>query len=131
MPQNAFAATTARNPSGSQSQLSTDPGGALVATDGGVSSKLNVTAAAVVKVGAGRVGTLIVVAPGTTSGAFTLNDAATTGAANAANTIWTNAYNAATNVAGASFVLNFPFTTGLVVSAVPGAGTPQLSISYS
>ena len=102
----------------------------LLVSRGGATPKLNVTAAAVIKATPGRVGKIIVVAPGSTSGAFTLNDCATTGAATAANTVWTLAYNATANVAGASFELDFPVAVGLVVSAVP-AGSPQLSISYT
>ena len=103
----------------------------LLVSRGGSTPKLNVTAAAVIKATPGRIGKVIVVAPGSTSGAFTINDCATTGAATTANTVWTLAYNATANVAGASFELDFPVAVGLVVSAVPGAGSPQLSISYT
>ena len=103
----------------------------LLVSRGGANSAINVTAAAVIKGSAGRVAKIIVVAPGTASGAFTINDCATTGAANAANTIWTLAYNATANVAGASFEIDFPTSSGIVVSAVPGGGSPQLSISFT
>ena len=103
----------------------------LLVSRGGASSKLNATAAVVLKATPGRVGKVIVVAPGSTSGAFTLNDCATTGAATTANTVWTLAYNGTANVAGAMFELDFPVTVGLVLSAVPGGGSPQLSISFT
>ena len=105
--------------------------GQLLVSRGGSNSTLNVTAAVAIKASAGRVGKVVIVAPGSTSGAFTINDAATTGAATAANTIWTLAYNATANVAGATFELDFPVSSGIVVSAVPGAGSPQLSISFT
>ena len=105
--------------------------GQLLVSRGGASSTLNVTAAVPIKASAGRVGKVIIVAPGSTSGAFTINYAATTGAANADNTIWTLPYNGAANVAGATFELDFPVSNGIVVSAVPGAGSPQISVSFT
>jgi hypothetical protein len=100
-------------------------------TASGINSTLNITAASVVKASAGRACKVIIVAPGSTSGAFTLNDAATTGAAAAANVIWTLPYNGAANVAGAVFNLDIPVTNGLVVSAVPGSGSPILAIVWN
>lgn len=97
---------------------------------GGKSSALNQTAAAVIKTGAGRLAKVIIVAPGSGSGAFTFNDCATVGAAAAANELWTLPYNAAGNVAGAIFNIDFPVAVGLVLSAVPGAGAPIINISY-
>ena len=130
MPQNSLWATF-KNGLGKivPALVDTSPG-ALRVSRGGAAATLNVNAASVVHLGAGRVCKVIVVAPGSTSGAFTINDCATTGAATAANTVWTLPYNGTANVAGASFDLDFPLTTGLVVSAVPGGGSPQLSISY-
>jgi hypothetical protein len=48
----------------------------------------------------------------------------------AANQIWSLAYNATANVAGAIFTLEFPFNSGLVLSAVPSAGSPVCAVSY-
>ena len=98
---------------------------------GGALTSLNNTAAKVIKASAGRVGKIIIIAPGSTSGAFTINDSATTGGASAANLLWTLPYNGTANVAGAVFDIDLPFTNGLVISAVPGAGSPIINISYT
>lgn len=73
--------------------------------------RLNITAATVLKVGAGRVVKLVVIVAGA---AGTVNDCATTGAAAAANELC-----ALPAVVG-PIDLNVGFQTGLVV--VPGAG---------
>jgi hypothetical protein len=98
---------------------------------GGTSSTLNVTAAAVIKATPGRLAGIIILVPGTTSGTWTFNDCATTGAATAANTIFTLPYNATTNIAGQIFPLGIICTTGIVISAVPGAGSPRAAILWS
>jgi len=181
---------------------------------GGGSSALNVTAARVLKTGSGTLYSAVVVAPGTTSGAFTFNDASglvtaqtvtgITAAANAVvtlstggasnpfavgntitfasvvgmtqinalvgtvtaiggvttawtvttsinssaftayssggtaasfgvgNQVWSIAYNATANVAGAAInLLAWPCTYGIVLTAVPGAGSPALNVAYS
>ena len=131
MPQNALAATTARTPGNVQTQVKVDPTGTLLSSTGGSSSSLNITAAAVVKATPGRVAKIVVVAPGSGSGVFTINDCATIGTAAAANVIWSMAYNATANVGGAVINLDWPCAVGIVVSAVPGAGSPILAISYS
>ena len=100
-------------------------------TTGGLNTTLNVTAAAVIKATPGRIAKLLVINPGTTSGALTLNDCATTGAATTANQIFTIAYNASNFVAGAIFELQILTSTGIVVSAVPGGGSPQFVISWT
>lgn len=123
--------TGATTPGGAQTQPTVDASGLLMTSSGGKSSTLNVTAAAVIKATPGRIARIIVLNAGTTGGAFTLNDCATTGAATTANQIFTIAYNAANNIAGTIFSLEFPVTVGLVVSAVPTGGTPQLAISWS
>lgn len=93
-------------------------------------SKLNITAAVVVKATGGHLGKIVVSAPGTTSGALTLNDCATTGAAAAANQILSIPF--ADLTAGQVIDLSgFPFKTGLVVSAVPGGGSPVYSVSFT
>jgi hypothetical protein len=98
--------------------------------NGGRSAALNQTAAAVIKAGPGRIRKIIIIDPGTTSGAFTLNDCLTTGAAAAANVVWTQAYNAALAVKGQVITLDWPCATGIVLSAVPGGGTPIIAVSY-
>lgn len=105
-------------------------GSLLLVTGGGNTPAYNLTAAAVIKATPGRLCRIVVSAPGTTSGAFTFNDCATTGAAAAANQIFTIAYNATANVAGAVFTLDWPCNTGIVLSAVPGGGSPVVSVSF-
>lgn len=87
-------------------------------------------AAAVIKATPGRLCRLVVIAPGTTSGAFTFNDCATTGAAATGNQIFTMAYNATANVIGLVITLEWPCAVGLVCSAVPGGGTPLINVSW-
>jgi hypothetical protein len=94
----------------------------------GLKSALNLTAATVVKTGAGRLVKISVISGGTTGGAFAFNDCATTGAATAANQIFTLPFGA---TAGSVYVLDVPVVNGLVLSAVPTAGAPQLAISYT
>jgi hypothetical protein len=48
----------------------------------------------------------------------------------AANQLWSLAYNATANVGGGVFVLDWPCQSGITVSAVPGAGSPILALSY-
>lgn len=111
----------AKNPAGAYVPFAADSTNNL-SVGTGVSSRLNITAAAVVKVGPGRVGTIINSAG--TAG-FQINDCATTGAAAAGNVIMIIA---ATTV-GQVIKVDFPFTVGLVVSVVGSAGI--LSISYT
>lgn len=108
-----------------------DGGGNLPVTTGGVNSSLHMGAAAVIKPTPGRLACLIIMAPGSTGGAFTLNDCATTGAAAAGNQIFSLAYNSALNVVNAIFVFDWPCLVGLVLSAVPTGGTPLVNISWS
>lgn len=104
-------------------------GSLLTAT--GINGTTNLTAAAVVKNAAGRACKLIVLDPGTTGGAFVLNDSATTGAAATANEIYRIAFNAAANVAGTVINLDYPVTNGLVLSAVPTGGTPRVAVVWN
>jgi hypothetical protein len=106
-------------------------GKSLVTTNGGTLSSLNNTAAALIQAGALRLCRIIIVAPGSGSGAFTINDSATLAGAAAANEVWSLPYNATSNVAGASFSLDWPMANGLVLSAVPGAGSPVIALSYT
>jgi hypothetical protein len=84
-------------------------------TQGYLDSALNIAAATVqVKVGAGKVVTLVV----STGGTATLFDSATTGGAGASNQI--------ASLGAGSYQLIFPFFSGLVVTA---AGAP-CSVAY-
>lgn len=97
---------------------------------GGTKSALNVTTASVIKATPGHLARITIVNAGTTGGTFTFNDCATTGAATSANTIWAVAFNGSGVVAGASFNIDWPCLTGIVLSAVPTGGTPIVAISY-
>lgn len=134
MPQSPLAAAVAKSPTNVLVSLKVDAdGNLLVAADKtGVDSsvKLNMVAANVIKATKGVLKRVIVIAPGTTSGAWTLNDCATTGAATAANTILNLPFNASNNVAGAVINLDIPCAVGIVLSAVPGAGSPILAAVY-
>jgi hypothetical protein len=83
-------------------------------------SRLNITAATVVKAAPGFVGTVTVVVAGSAHGA--IGDALTTGAVSAANTI---AYLPTT---AGTYVINFPAHVGIAV--VPGTGQ-TLSVSFA
>jgi hypothetical protein len=96
---------------------------------GGVQSALNVTAAAVIKAAPGALVSILVLAPGTTSGSLTINDCLTTGAAASTNVLWTALYTALT--VGQVITLNFPALVGIVVSAVPTAGSPNYNIFFN
>lgn len=136
MPQNPNN-TYAENPSGALVALQVDADGALdiagaVSTPSTATARaLNLGAAAAISTTATRLCRVIIIAPGSGSGAFTLNDCDTTGAATAANTVWTMAHNSTANVGGAVFDLDVPLTTGLTLSAVPGAGTPLIAVTYA
>ncbi len=105
---------------------STDGAGTALVTGYGSSSALNKTTTGVIKTGPGRLSKIIVLAGGTGT-SLVLNDAATVGAAAAANALYNSAVAAA---AGTIIVLDIPFTNGLVISAVPG-GSPQFVLVYS
>jgi hypothetical protein len=95
------------------------------------SAALNITAAAVIKASAGRIARIVILAPGSTSGAFTFNNCATTGAATTANQVFTLPYNGTNNIAGAVFNIDVPCSAGIVCSAVPGGGSPQVIVTYT
>ena len=103
----------------------------LVTAAGGTLSALNLGAATLIFAGPARACRISIIAPGSGSGAFILNDAASIAAATAANQVWSMAYNASANVGGNVITLDFPVVNGLVLSAVPGAGTPLVAISYT
>lgn len=134
MPQGPISAVVAKGPTNVLGPLKTDANGnLLVATDNtGIdsSSKLNMTAANVIKAAKGVLKKIIIITPGTTSGALTFNDCATVGAANAANTVFSLPFGASNNVAGAVFILDMPCALGIVLSAVPGAGAPVVAVVY-
>ena len=95
-----------------------------VTTAGGTKSALNLTAGAhLIQLGVGRVMRICVNTAGT-AGTFAINDAATTGAAAAANLVWAGS---ATTAAGTVIDLEFPVSAGLVFT-VPTTGV--MSISY-
>ena len=121
MPQNANPVAPAVNPSGVAKPLSVDANNALIVTnnDSAESASLNLTAATVVKTGAGYVGRISVIVAGSAAG--TVNDVATTGGAAAANEIAV-----IPNTVGI-YPLIWPFTTGLVV--VPGTGQ-TIAVTY-
>ena len=124
-------ALNSKNPANAFTPTLVDAGGMLEVTNGGKSSALNLTAAAVIKGSSGRLAKIVIIAPGSTSGTFTFNDCATTGAATAANTIFTLAYNATSNVAGSVFNVEWPCANGIVLSAVPGGGSPIVAVSFA
>jgi hypothetical protein len=129
MPQGPIGTAVAKTPSNVLSPLSVDAEGTLLSSAGGLSSKLNLTAASVIKAAPGRIAKLIIVSGGTASdGAFTLNDCATIGAATAANEIISIA---AGETAGTIIDLQWPCEVGIVLSAVPSAGSPILAMSFS
>jgi hypothetical protein len=133
MPQNPLSAYIARAFGGTALlPLQVDANGLLLESGGGGSSRtLNLTAAAVIKATPGRLALFTILNAGTTSGTFTFNDCATVGAATTANQIFTIAYNASNCFAGALFIPCIVCTTGIVLSAVPGGGTPQLTVCWS
>lgn len=96
---------------------------------GGGMKTVTLSAAATLKVGKGRICRILVIASGTTSGAFTLNDCAATGDASAANLIFSIPYTAA-GWLNKVVPISYNCTTGITLSAVPGAGSPSIKISY-
>jgi hypothetical protein len=130
MPQNALPANTAVGPGGSYGPGAVDSQRATIVARGKTPA-LNVNAAIVIKAAPGRVAKVVIVDPGTTGGAFTLNDVATVGAAANANRAWTLPFDSPNNFAGNVFDLDWPFATGIVVGAVPTGGTPQISVSFN
>jgi hypothetical protein len=103
--------------------------GNLMTSRGGLNSTLNVGAAVVIKATPGRLRRVVIIAPGSTSGAFTFCDInSTTGSA--ATTIWSLAYNATANVQGAVFDLDLPCLTAIALTAVPGGGTPLIAVFW-
>lgn len=129
MPQGPLTANVSVQ-AGAYKPLKQDSTGNLNSQNGGVSSALNLTAAGVIKASPGRLRKIVIIAPGTTSGAFTFNDATTTAGAAAANEIFTLPYNGTANVPGYVITLDWPCANGIVLSAVPGAGSPIVAASF-
>src|SRR5450631_1087805 len=77
------------------------------------------TSAAAIKTSTARVCLIKITNMGTTSGAFTLNDCTTTGAATAANVILTIPFTAVLYLNNPTS-LEFQCVNGLTLSAVPG-----------
>ena len=99
---------------------SVGPVNATPGLPGGTRAWLNVTAAQVVKAGAGICVSVTVVVAGSAAG--TVNDVATTGGAAAANQFGTIPTTVGT------YTFNWPCGTGIVL--VPGTGQ-TLAVSYS
>lgn len=115
MPNNPLAFNAAKNPAGSTAPVLVDAQGNVQAggqTPGLASTTLNVSASTVIKASAGQVFCLNVTTAGSTTGS--LHDCATTGAAGAANLVFT-----VPDTVG-NYRVDFPFATGIVY--VPGTG---------
>ncbi|MGB6287742.1 MAG: hypothetical protein WBG18_25550 [Xanthobacteraceae bacterium] len=97
----------------------------FVISIGGIRSALNLTGPAVIKATPGRLNKLIIINGGT-SGAFVVNDCATTDTATAANTIFVLPFGV---TPGIVIDLDWPCLIGIVLSAVPD-GTPIIAVSY-
>ena len=133
MPQNPLAATIAKTPAGAQATGRFDVGGNLMVSTGGLLTMLNITAPTLIKVGAGRVGRILVSFSAIpTGGALTLNDVATIGGAAAANQLISFEGSLLNSSGVQSLTIDFAYFNGLVISALPtGATNLQLAVSYS
>ena len=80
-------------------------------TQGYLNSQLNITTQTLVKAGPGKLVTVVV----STGGTVTINDAASVGAAGAANQI--------ASLGAGSYQLIFPFFNGLVVQSTTAASS--------
>lgn len=108
-----------KKPSNAVTLANTDAQGNQLVAAGSLTA-LNITAASVVKTGAGRVAKVSVLVAGSAAGS--VNDAATTGAAAVANQLAV-----VPNTVGI-YLIDMPITNGLVVT--PGTGQ-TLAVSYS
>lgn len=126
MPQSPIGAVVAKNASNALVPLLVDSDGDLRVAAGGVNSALDITAAKVIKATPGRLIRVVVNVVGT-AGSLTLNDTTTTGGAAAANQILTIAFGSLT--VGQVLTLEWPCSSGIVVSAVPTGG--QVAVSFS
>lgn len=94
---------------------------------GGSLSSLNMTAAGVIKAAPGVLYRIVVVAGGSTSGSFVFNDCTTTGAAAASNQVLIIPEGTAV---GTAYWIEWPCQNGIVLSAVPTAGSPIVAVAY-
>jgi hypothetical protein len=129
MPQYPLQANTALTPGNVPTSEHLDAAGLLLTSSGGELATYNVTAAAIIKASPGRLCKIVVIAPGTTSGALTVNNLTTTSGGAAANQIISIAYGSLT--VGQVITLDWPCSVGIAVTAVPGGGSPQYNISYA
>lgn len=90
---------------------------------GGVNSALNLTAAAPIKGGPGRLVRVTIMAA--TTGAATFNDCTSTGTATAANAVLTIPTGA---TVGTTYYVDWPCQNGITLSA-PGGGTFAVAFS--
>ena len=130
MPQGALAANVATIPNGaggfSLAPMQMDKTGNLL-TGAGSASVLNKTAgASVIKATAGRISKVIVNTAASTAGS--VSDCATTGAAAAGNQVLIIPSGTAI---GTVYNLDWPCLPGLVLSAVPSAGSPICAVRPS
>jgi hypothetical protein len=126
MPQGPLQSNVAVNSTATpktSAPLQLDGSGNLLVGNGS-QNKLNVTASSVVKVGAGRVCKVTIVAVAT-AGTFGVYDAATTGAAATANAILQ--YASGYPAVGTVINIDFPCIAGIVVN--PGTGG-QVAVSF-
>lgn len=121
VPQSNLALNAAQDVSGFRAALNLDFAGLLRQTRGGSSTKLNITAATVVKASPGRVARVVVVAGGTSLGS--VNDAASAAAAVPANQIASIG-----TVAGMVYDVDWLCQTGITV--IPG-DEQVLAVSYT
>jgi hypothetical protein len=92
-----------------------------------IATALNVTATGVIHAGPCNLIRLIAVTPGT-SGNLTVNDAATLGAANAGNVIFS--VNNSQAQSQALMNLDWPCLNGIVISSIPATGVVAMSYNY-
>lgn len=105
------------------------PGGASLVTTGGTQSRLNLTAAAVIKATPGRLCKITISGTVGTGGAYTFNDCATVAAAAASNQITSLPGTTLTN--GMPITFDWPCIVGIVLSAVSTGGAPIVAVSFS
>jgi hypothetical protein len=103
-----------------------NPQHAFFQNPGGDRTTFNITAAAVIKPAPGTLMRINVIAPGT-AGSLTFNDCTTTGAATAANEIYTVPFGSLS--AGEVITLEWPANAGITVSAVPTGGA--FAVAYA
>jgi hypothetical protein len=109
-------------------QLKVGPQGELI-VGSGLYSKLHVTTAQVIKAGPARLVKVLVISPGSGTGSFVFNDCATLADATTANQVYAVPFGSLT--VGQIITPDFPCELGLVLSAVPTTGAPQLSVAFS